>query len=228
MRARLGLIAVGTVALVAASVARADEIVYFANGAEMPVRAHSMEKDKDMVKLDLGGNSFISFPLSMVDKIADAGNTVFLNPAYHPANQAVEGSHFNPVPVQDLTSRNSGGDIGYRVRQGAGGTDGNELGEPTIGSGGANYSKSASGVPVVSVSHSRGLISHVAKPSIDMSGPTPQVGQATIQPTAMSNRAKPMILKPREQQAAPPADAPGDTAPPPPPAAESDDSPGQP
>ena len=62
------------------STALADEIVHFTNGAEMPVRSHTVDKEKDMVKLDLGGNSFIAFPMSMVDKIVSAGQDVFLNP----------------------------------------------------------------------------------------------------------------------------------------------------
>jgi mRNA-degrading endonuclease toxin of MazEF toxin-antitoxin module len=52
----------------ATPVAFADEVVQFTNGAEMTVRSHAIEKD--MVKLDLGGSSSITFPISMVDKIA--------------------------------------------------------------------------------------------------------------------------------------------------------------
>jgi hypothetical protein len=72
------------------SVVLADEVVHFTNGAEMAVRSHTVEKD--MVKLDLGNNSFIAFPMTMVDKIVNSGQDVFLNPAIHPANQAVAGS----------------------------------------------------------------------------------------------------------------------------------------
>lgn len=72
------------------STARADEIVKFTNGAEMTVRSHVVEKE--MLKLDLGGNSSISFPISMVDKIVSAGQDVFVNPVYHPANQGVAGA----------------------------------------------------------------------------------------------------------------------------------------
>ena len=68
----------------------ADEIVHFTNGAEMAVKSHVV--DKDMVRLDLGGNSFIAFPMSMVDKIMNAGRDVFLNPTFHPSNQAVAGA----------------------------------------------------------------------------------------------------------------------------------------
>ena len=87
----------GRVLLVAAAVGSlpltvfADEVVHFTNGAEMTVRSHTVEKAKDMVKLDLGGNSFIAFPMSMVDKIVSSGQDVFLNPVFHPANQAIAG-----------------------------------------------------------------------------------------------------------------------------------------
>ena len=70
-------------------VALADEIVHFTNGAEMPVRSHSVEKE--MVKLDLGNSSFIAFPMSMVDRIVSSGQDVYLNPTFHPSNQAVAG-----------------------------------------------------------------------------------------------------------------------------------------
>jgi hypothetical protein len=103
------------------SATRADEIVHFTNGAEMTVRSHSV--DKEMVKLDLGGNSFISFPMSMVDKIVSAGKDVFLNPTFHPANQAVAGSPSGPNPA----SRNPGAVVaatGSGIRGGGGGSVG--------------------------------------------------------------------------------------------------------
>ena len=71
--------------------ALADEIVHFTNGAEMTVRAHVVEKEKQMVRLDLGQNNFIAFPMAMVDKIVNAGRDVYLNPTFHPANQAIAG-----------------------------------------------------------------------------------------------------------------------------------------
>ena len=86
-RVFLALAAFGTLPLPAL----ADEIVHFTNGAEMTVRSHTVEDAKAMVKLDLGGNSFISFPMSMVDKIVNAGRDVFLNPSFQPSNQAIAG-----------------------------------------------------------------------------------------------------------------------------------------
>ncbi len=108
----------------------ADEIVHFTNGAEMTVRAHSIENDKSMVKLDLGGNSFIAFPMSMVDKIVSAGQDVFLNPVFHPANQAVPGqpgAAANPV-LAETAIRGPGPSVGF-VRSPSKGKEGVMLGE---------------------------------------------------------------------------------------------------
>lgn len=246
MRRWTALLAFGVLALATVSTARADEIVYFANGAEMPVRAHTLEKD--MVKLDLGGNSFISFPLSMVDKIAEAGKDVFLNPTYHPANQAVEGSHSTPIPIEQNNVHDRGATVGYRPQPGAG-NNGMSLGEPTIGSD-SSYSKSPSGPPSQVVPNTHGLVSRVGRPTIDLSQPIPPTGQAVIQPDgpgAMNSHGR-MLMKPRAPQGAPPVTSPGDSTPPadnsappatppppPPPPTDSgqdsgttDDSPGQP
>jgi len=123
----------GRVFLVAAAlgtlplVAFADEIVHFTNGAEMTVRSHTVEKAKEMVKLDLGGNSFISFPLSMVDKIVSAGHNVFLNPVFHPANQAIAGSP--GAPTTENTVRGTGDMAGMPRRPVVKGGAGAMLGE---------------------------------------------------------------------------------------------------
>jgi hypothetical protein len=77
----------------------ADEVVHFTNGAEMTVKTHNVENDKSMVRLDLGNNSYIAFPMSMVEKIVSAGHDVFLNPGFHPSNQAIAGG------VPDTTVR---------------------------------------------------------------------------------------------------------------------------
>jgi hypothetical protein len=131
---------VGALVVVAAlgwlpSAVRADEIVHFTNGAEMTVRSHAVEKD--MVKLDLGSSSFIAFPMSMVDKIVSAGQDVFLNPALHPANQAVAGSAYTGGAgassaggvVADTTVRASGGSVGFVRQPNAKGGAGVMLGE---------------------------------------------------------------------------------------------------
>jgi hypothetical protein len=103
-----------------ASTALADEIVHFTNGAEMAVRSHTIDKEKDMVKLDLGGNSYISFPMTMVDKIVSAGQNVFSNPAFHPANQAHAG-----IPGVHGVS----GSVGYKPQPDGKGNAGVMLGE---------------------------------------------------------------------------------------------------
>ena len=67
-----GRLAMAFVTLGAAvSIAAADEIVHFTNGAEMTIRSHVVVND--MLKLDLGGNNSISFPIAMVGKIVSAG-----------------------------------------------------------------------------------------------------------------------------------------------------------
>jgi hypothetical protein len=118
----------------------ADEIVHFTNGAELAVHNHTV--DKDMVKLDLGGNSSIAFPMSMVDKIVSAGQDVFLNPVFHPSNQAVDagagGAATAPMgslaaaranPVADTTVRGAGASVGFNPQAGGNGTAGVMLGE---------------------------------------------------------------------------------------------------
>ena len=97
-----------------ASAALADEIVHFTNGAEMPVRSHTIDKEKSMVRLDLGANSFIAFPMSMVDKIVSSGQDVFLNPGFHPSNQAIAG--IPGTAVADTTIRGTSAPVGF-VRQ---------------------------------------------------------------------------------------------------------------
>ena len=110
-----------------AGTAFADEIVHFTNGAEMPVKSHTVDKGQSMVKLDLGGNSFISFPMSMVDKIVNAGQDVFLNPVFHPSNQALPG-----VPgstVADTGVRGMSAPVGYKPQPDGKGHAGMMLGE---------------------------------------------------------------------------------------------------
>jgi hypothetical protein len=101
----------------------ADEVVHFTNGAEMTVKSHTVENDKSMVRLDLGGNSFISFPMSMVDKIVNAGRDVFLNPGFHPSNQAIAGG------VADTTVRGIAGSSGMAPQPDGKGHAGVMLGE---------------------------------------------------------------------------------------------------
>jgi hypothetical protein len=117
------------------SITFADEIVHFTNGAEMTVRSHAVEQQ--MVKLDLGGNSFIAFPMSMVDKIVSSGRDVFVNPTIHPANQALAGSGpggaggsaANAPVVADTSIQSGGGAVGLVRQPNAKGGAGVMLGE---------------------------------------------------------------------------------------------------
>ena len=121
-RVLLVLAAIGTLPLAAF----ADEVVHFTNGAEMTVRSHTVERDKQMVRLDLGANSFIAFSMAMVDKIESAGRNVYLNPVFHPSNQAIaEGAG---GPVTDNAIHGTGEPNGL-VRRPSKGTAGVMLGE---------------------------------------------------------------------------------------------------
>lgn len=90
MRRSVLVLTVALVLLGAATSVTAEEIIYFANGTSMPVQSHRVEKD--MISVELGAGSRMAFPVSMVDKIEAAGRDVYLNPTYHPANQALPGS----------------------------------------------------------------------------------------------------------------------------------------
>jgi hypothetical protein len=202
---RKGIVAIAfAAALVAASpLVLADEIVHFANGAEMAVRSHVVQGD--MVKLDLGGNSFISFPLTMVDSIASAGRNVFVNEAYHPANQAVEGQDVAsrgapPIPVQDLRSFGGGGNVGFRRYPGKGARDGTALGEPVIGSSSDQYTRD-NGVTTVRDANGHGVLSHVARPKINSAAPLPEGGVGVIDlpqqpPPARGRQFLPKVIAP--------------------------------
>ena len=76
-------------ALGAVSSARADEVVHFTNGTSMPILGHKVEKD--MISVDLGSNASMSFPLSMVESVENAGRNVLTGDPYHPSNQATAG-----------------------------------------------------------------------------------------------------------------------------------------
>ena len=62
-----------------------DEIVHFTNGTSMAVRSHTVEGG--MVKVDLGKESYMAFPLVMVEKITKAGRELDLTGG--PSNRAV-------------------------------------------------------------------------------------------------------------------------------------------
>ena len=109
-------------------VAFGDEIVQFRNGAEMAVRSHTVETDKAMIRVDLGENNFISFPMSMVDKIVNAGQNVFLNPTFHASNQGIAGEPSAPM-VTDTTVHGNAAPVGYARMPARKGNAGMMLGE---------------------------------------------------------------------------------------------------
>ena len=54
----------------------AEEILHFKSGSAMPVVSHKI--DGEMIHVDLGDNAFMAFPLSMIDRVTDAGKNVML------------------------------------------------------------------------------------------------------------------------------------------------------
>jgi len=198
------------------SVAFADEIVHFTNGAEMTVRSHAVENA--MVKLDLGGSSFIAFPMSMVDKIVSSGRDVFVNPSIHPANQAVAGSGAagNTPAVADTTIRNGGGAVGFVRQPNAKGSAGVMLGEaadalPVVG-------RADSNAPY-SVTNSR----RVYNPAF----PAPQGGmpQVILPPLARKPPSRLSVVAPRAPDSTPPPPVDNGTPETPPPADPESDPP---
>jgi hypothetical protein len=85
----------------------------------------------------------------MVDKISSAGQNVFLNPAYHPTNQAIPPAAGSlPEPLPDRAIRGGGNPVGYRLGQSKTGT-GLRMGE-AINEPGDNYNGGSGRVPTVS------------------------------------------------------------------------------
>jgi hypothetical protein len=116
------LVALGAIG----STVRADEIVHFTNGSEMTVRSHVVEGE--MIKLDLGGNNTIAFPILMVGKIVNAGQNVFLNPVYYPSNQAIPAVVGTAVANNATPAIANPPPVGL-ARQGGPGRNGARLGE---------------------------------------------------------------------------------------------------
>ncbi|HEX4825230.1 MAG TPA: hypothetical protein VFV19_13060 [Candidatus Polarisedimenticolaceae bacterium] len=209
----LGLIGVTTI--------RADEIVQFTNGAEMPVQSHVVTKD--MVKLDLGNNNTISFPLSMVNKIVSAGQDVFRNPTYYPANQAIAGGGSGAPSSSATQSPFASGRV---QKQLAPGQAGMRLGEAADGyPTNDNYGTGISSVR----SNPHDDMSIVARPHLDPMRPLPPGGVATIDPPSghgpvgkNAPQMSPRTTPPPAQQNAPPPPTPPNAgeagAPPEPPA----------
>jgi len=161
--------------------ARADEIVHFTNGAEMAVRSHVVTNE--MLKLDLGGNNSISFPISMVDKIVNAGQNVFLNPVYYPSNQALPG--VSAAPAADASVADSGLQGGY--------ARGGFAPQPIPGSVPFRPGESANNVGSGAASIGRNPhddMATVERPKFDPLRPLPPGGLATIEPAASLTQAR--------------------------------------
>ena len=71
----LAVIAIGFA--VVSAPAWAEEILHFTNGTTMPIRGHEIKGQ--MIHIDLGGDSSMAFPLSMVEKVEEAGADVVLD-----------------------------------------------------------------------------------------------------------------------------------------------------
>jgi hypothetical protein len=85
--------------ILAAGTTRAEEIVYFTNGSAMPVRAHEVQGT--MIHVDLGGDAFMAFPLSMVDRVEIAGKEIVLDPSFSGGNmRSSTNSNSGSFPVR--------------------------------------------------------------------------------------------------------------------------------
>jgi len=73
------LVLLAVALVLTAGSAWAEEIVHFTNGTTMPIRAHEVRGE--MIHVDLGGDSFMAFPASMVEKVEQAGGHVLLDPS---------------------------------------------------------------------------------------------------------------------------------------------------
>ena len=78
MRARhLSLAVIAVVLVFVWAPAWAEEILYFTNGTTMPIRGHEIKGQ--MIHIDLGDESSMAFPLTMVEKVEEAGKDVRLD-----------------------------------------------------------------------------------------------------------------------------------------------------
>lgn len=86
------------IALTAVGSVAAGEIVYFTNGTEMLATDHSLEDG--MIRVELGPNSSIAFPIDLVERIVRGDEEVFTGTGKPAAarNQRVDGPQ---TPVLD-------------------------------------------------------------------------------------------------------------------------------
>jgi hypothetical protein len=81
-----------------ASPALAEEIIYFTNGTTMPIKSHTVVRE--MIHVDLGVNSYMAFPLYMVEKVTRAGEEVELNRSTVARNRMATSHAVNASMVQ--------------------------------------------------------------------------------------------------------------------------------
>jgi hypothetical protein len=93
---RKALVPLFFAAMVAAAPAVADEVVYFTNGTTMVIESH--EIDGDTVRVNLGGQGLMAFPLEQVERIQTNAGAVRMRGAGATPNQRVGGSS-NAVPI---------------------------------------------------------------------------------------------------------------------------------
>ena len=96
MRWKIAILVSALVAVPAA----AEEILHLKSGATMPIATHEVRGQ--MIHVDMGGNAFMAFPLSMVDWIEKAGANVLLQPSFHANNVMAPGP---PDPTRSYPAR---------------------------------------------------------------------------------------------------------------------------
>lgn len=74
MRPIKALLVLLVLAVALGSPVLAEQIIHFTNGDSMPIRSHEIKGD--MIHVDLGGDGFIAFPASKVERIEEAGRDV--------------------------------------------------------------------------------------------------------------------------------------------------------
>ena len=89
--------------------AMAEQIVQFANGTSMPIRSHKIQGE--MIHVDLGNDGFIAFPVSMIDRVVDAGKDVVISPSSTGNNKVMGRVETDPTgsfPVRGQRPAESG------------------------------------------------------------------------------------------------------------------------
>jgi len=123
MRYRAGILSVAVAALVAVP-ALAEEIIYFTNGSSLAIRGHKVTEG--MIHVDMGEDAFIGFPMSMVERIEEAGKDVYVPPSSKlglKKNQMIEGATTSDAPRRVTGSYMRDPDANRDFRDKKGGAD---------------------------------------------------------------------------------------------------------